>query len=268
MQQLLWLAMLLVQQVPLHVAAWNTMPRSSRLTGGSYYVPEAWRQTSTVLCDTPFFCKRSVLRGEVGTCTVCLSNLGLPASPYYGADKFTEVSPYDTVHLPPVGASLDSKEDDKKEDPGTSSSSADGNASPPSQQAEQKGSKESTHTTCPPRKEDEFELPCCKPSIDVLTGGLTVRDDVSLLETQAIRGRRHQFVGAATQGLSLVLPCCGTGPSCCRWCPENLCDALERSSRFIPELWEAVCKDVDTDETQRLSAGALIASSLLGSTLK
>ena len=48
--------------------------------------------------------------------------------------------------------------------------------------------------------------------------------------------------------MASMLPCCGTGPSCCRWC-KDICDDLERS--WIPRLWHALCADIDTDDSQK-----------------
>lgn len=49
----------------------------------------------------------------------------------------------------------------------------------------------------------------------------------------------------------LFMNCCGGGPACCRWCPEQICEALEISDEKLEPLWWALCADQDTDPSWR-----------------
>lgn len=37
------------------------------------------------------------------------------------------------------------------------------------------------------------------------------------------------------------IPCCGTLPSCCRWCPSLVCPRLDRSMHHAASLYDALC---------------------------
>lgn len=37
------------------------------------------------------------------------------------------------------------------------------------------------------------------------------------------------------------IPCCGTRPSCCRWCPSLVCPRLDRSQHHAASLYDALC---------------------------
>jgi hypothetical protein len=43
----------------------------------------------------------------------------------------------------------------------------------------------------------------------------------------------------------LGMNCCGGGPACCRWCPDQLCEYLEMSNEKLEPLWWAVCSNTD-----------------------
>jgi hypothetical protein len=53
------------------------------------------------------------------------------------------------------------------------------------------------------------------------------------------------FIKWNSENTFLGMNCCGGGPACCRWCPEQLCESLEMSSEKLEPLWWAVCSETD-----------------------
>ncbi len=225
---------------------WTTLPDELLKTPFGYQVLSDRTPTlagGVIKCDTPFLCKAAVVGDSVGSCTICEAEIGIPASPYYGADLDVEVSPYDLQHLPGVGAGSESgSQNGGSGDSGSSSGSSGSSGS---------GSSGSASEACPSRVDDEFVLPCCMPLRD-LTGTLTIKAaPTSLLEEKLrrrSRGRRRVEAGGKKHGfISSVLPCCGTGPACCRWC-KDICDDLENSVPRLQRLWWSLCNGEDSTE--------------------
>ena len=218
--------------------AWTTLPDELLKTPFGYQVLSDKTPIlpgGVVKCDTPFKCKAAVVGDSVGSCTICEAEIGIPASPYYGADTDVEVSPYDLLHLPVIGS-------ESARDSGDSGDSGDRSS----------GSRGSTSEACPSRIDDEFVLPCCMPLRD-LTGALTIKAaPTSLIEEgrQQQRLRSHRTGASETtkqEFVSSVLPCCGSGPSCCRWC-KDICDDLEKSVPRLQRLWWSLCNGEDSTE--------------------
>ena len=195
---------------------------------------------TTIRCDTPWKCKANVVANTVTSCTICPDDLGLPASPYYGADLDVEVSPYDQIHLKTISTNTEEPEVGKEEDKGAAGTEGTKALSIDEAKALEEKQKElekmDPNHGCPPRVEDEFVLPCCMPLRNVVTGELSVKPLVAasvLLEKNRLH-RLHRLRLHTTSKLqqdtvvkATLLPCCGTPMSCCRWCKE-MCDELEQ----------------------------------------
>ena len=239
-------------------ASWTTLPDELLKTKFGYQVLSDKTPTiegGKIKCDTPYMCKTAVVSDSVGSCTICEAEIGIPASPYYGADLDVEVSPYDKLHLPGFEAASESGEE-------TQSSSGSGSGSSSSSSSASLMSSSSTslmssiskavggkqnEEICPPRIDDDFVLPCCSPLRD-LTGALTIKPaptGASLVEVS--RHLRHSRSSSKQGFISSVLPCCGMGPSCCRWC-KDICDDLEDSVPSLPRLWWSLCNGADSTE--------------------
>jgi len=233
--------LIVIFSISIEVAlCWNSLPPQLLKTKTGYQILALNTETVNKLrCDTPFMCKSAVVANEIGSCTICEDELGLPASPYYGADTDVEISPYDQVHLPTfAGAGSEA---------GSEAAATDPEAVDAANKLEEKKKemeKNDPNHGCAPRIDDEFVLPCCSP-IRSLTGELSVKPvPTSLLEmlSRQHRTRSHQTF------VTSVLPCCGTGPSCCRWC-RDICDDLEDTG--VQRLWWALCNGVDQDDTEK-----------------
>jgi len=186
-----------------------------------------------VPCDTHFECKRRTEFGDIKPkCQICIEQLYLEGSRYYGASEFTEQSPVDPT--PGIDPTDENEEDDDKDNTAPNESESDGPAGEkPAKGVDKanvpKGSSGSTGPAseeCHKPEDDVFILPCCKPES---TGSAVVL--------------REKMAGS--------LPCCGGGPACCRWCPEYLCDELEHAKEIIPALWWHVCSGSDIEVTTK-----------------
>jgi hypothetical protein len=258
-----------------HVQSWNSLPDNLIKTPYGYQVLAKHTATiSNVRCDTPWKCKASVITNTIAECTICDDDLGIPASPYYGADKDMEVSPYDQVHLktfeaieePKTGEGDDSeKEESKSLMPMTTDQAA------AAKEKQRELDKLDPNYNCPPRSEDEFVLPCCSPMRDLVTGEFSVKyaADSSSPFLLEINSRRHQRTNrlrskqksstaknkgfmdtlkSAAGAVGSLLPCCGSGSSCCRWC-KDACDELEQIN--MPRLWWSLCNGADRENTEK-----------------
>eukprot|EP00946_MAST-07B_sp_MAST-7B-sp1_P001122 g1122.t1 len=147
------LSLLVASLLPSAVIPWTTLPDELLKTPFGYQVMSDTTPTiegGKIKCDTPFMCKTAVVSDSIGSCTICEAEIGIPASPYYGADLDVEVSPYDLHHLPSGGETAETSsgsEAGMTSDSGSSASSSSGSGNP----AEK----------CPSRVDDEFVLPCC-----------------------------------------------------------------------------------------------------------
>ena len=233
----------------LRTNAWNSLPPQLLKTKTGYQILTTLptEKIDALRCDTPFKCKTAVVENSIGSCTICEDELGLPASPYYGSDQDVEVSPYDQVHLPTFSESEGSEAAEEADEPPPSAdqSTEEANALEEKKKEQQQND---PNFGCAPRIDDEFVLPCCSP-IRSLTGELTIKPaPTSFLETLSRRNTKLRTNRNKLEFVSSVLPCCGTGPSCCRWC-KDICDDLEDTGN--QRLWWALCNGADTDDTEK-----------------
>jgi hypothetical protein len=181
-----------------------------------------------VPCDTHFECKRRTEFGDIKPkCQICIEQLYLEGSRYYGASEFTEESPVDPT--PGIDPSDEKKEDGDKNNAAPTDTEGEGPTGEKPAEGVDKASSGSSGPAseeCHRPEDDVFVLPCCKPES---TGSAVVL--------------REKMAGD--------LPCCGGGPACCRWCPEYLCDGLENAKEMIPALWWHVCSGSDTEVTTK-----------------
>jgi hypothetical protein len=242
------------------VNGWNSLPPNLLKTPYGYQVLAKNTATvSTIRCDTPWKCKASVALNTINSCTICDYDLGIPASPFYGADKDMEVSPYDQFHL----KTFETKEEVDKEGDDESKNEETSNLSVDEANALQKKRKEALQNdpehNCPPRNEDEFILPCCSPMRDLVTGEFRVTRQPPASQSpipmflETTNNLRKQNVGLRSTKMGggfvgSLLPCCGTGSSCCRWC-KDACDELEQIN--MPRLWWALCNGADREDTEK-----------------
>ena len=85
-------------------------------------------------------------------------------------------------------------------------------------------------------QDDAFDVPCCQPiKVDGIVKIIDPKSPADLATMSPFLADNPD------------LPCCGGGPSCCRWCPETLCDSLEKASESLPKLWWHVCSGEDTN---------------------
>jgi len=245
--------------------AWNTLPPQFLKTSFGYQVLSVNQgpKIKKLRCDTPFLCKSAVVENAIDTCLICEEKIGLPASPYYGADKDVEVSPYDQVHLPTLGEeeTTESETQDEASKPELTGEAL--IAANKKEEEEKELEKKKQHLDpnhgCPPREDDEFVLPCCTPKRS-LDGEFMVEEaPTSFLETTRVQKKRLRVngfmgdmagaaVGAAGAIGAALTPCCGTGPSCCRWC-KDICDDLENVN--MQRLWWSLCNGADRDDTEK-----------------
>jgi hypothetical protein len=176
-------------------------------------------------CDTLYNCKRDIIQHlskEKNTlrnfkCAICRDYLYTENYNLYGEDEKTEKSPFgrDNAVKRQTISRLDYKygyvrnRDDRKK------------PSPPD---------------CPANVEisdDKFVLPCCQPLKQ--NGIIKIIDPNNANDLKSVENENED------------LPCCGGGPSCCRWCPETLCDSLEKANEVLSKLWWHVCSGSDVN---------------------
>lgn len=180
-------------------------------------------------CDTLYNCKRNIiqhLEKEENTirnfkCAICKDYLYTENFNLYGEDEKTEKSVFgrnNAVRRQIVGR-LDYKYGFIKN---------------------REKRKKPPNPNCPGNVkivEDKFQLPCCQP-LKSRDGVVKIIDPESKKDLESISTDLSE---------NEDLPCCGGGPSCCRWCPETLCDSLEKASEALPKLWWHVCSGEDVN---------------------
>jgi hypothetical protein len=199
-------------------AGWRSRVKSSQDADGN--------KVYSVSCDTKFKCKAKFVEeankgnSEKEQCAICTDQLYTEGFASYGADKGTEKSAFGRYNAPMehVVGRWDYEYGFvnrlNRKDPG------------PPKDADK----------CLDKVDDSFELPCCRP-YRYPSGSLVVVDPKDAVSVAKI--------GPIT-GFDKEVKCCGGGPACCRWCPEKLCDSLEKVPENLPKLWFHVCSGEDT----------------------
>jgi hypothetical protein len=91
---------------------------------------------------------------------------------------------------------------------------------------------------CPQsRQQDDFTLPCCRPC----AGSKSVAMIRDFWPPAPGTTDEEPLSGGDS------MECCASEPSCCRWCPETVCEALEASGK-VDALWWALCRQYSADE--------------------
>jgi hypothetical protein len=179
-------------------------------------------------CDTLYNCKRDVMlhlekpKNTLNNfqCAICRDHLYTETFNLYGQDEKTEKSPFGRNNA--VRRQVISRSDykygyvlnrDTREMP--------------------------KQPDCPGDikiQDDSFDVPCCQPvKVDGIVKIIDPKSPADLATMSPFLADNPD------------LPCCGGGPSCCRWCPETLCDSLEKASESLPKLWWHVCSGEDTN---------------------
>jgi hypothetical protein len=189
-------------------------------------------------CDTKFKCKAAFAASakpgaEKMTCTVCTDQLYTGGFGAYGAADSTEKS----VFEPNSGLNSPMNTIYSKFDYVNGYVNRLGRTDPGIADAED------PNKGCFDKADDDFKLPCCRP-LKGPSGELIVVDPSKIVEnpTSTPALEIAPFLSKNTD-----LACCGGGPACCRWCPELLCDSLEKLPENLPKLWHHVCANEDTN---------------------
>ena len=100
-------------------------------------------------------------------------------------------------------------------------------------------------------EDSDFKMPCCYPCASDTTAGVMIEnkevEPVGESRVRARGGRRGAHAVRARAGKNSAKPCCGTAPACCRWCPDTVCEELEKEARGLPELWWGLCLNYTPD---------------------
>ena len=191
-----------------------------------------------ISCDTQFSCKRKIVNHVTNMdvseearsmnnfkCIVCTDYLYTEGFTLYGQGKDTEKSAFGDHNA--VRRQVVQRWDYKY-----------GYVKRVKDNAPRKKPKPSNCPASMKIADDSFELPCCQPVKD--NGGI-----LKIVDPTKKKDMEQPWIKKLLDNDS-DLACCGGGPACCRWCPETLCDSLEKSSEALPKLWWHVCSGEDT----------------------
>eukprot|EP00753_Platysulcus_tardus_P013270 PLAT365.1.p1 GENE.PLAT365.1~~PLAT365.1.p1 ORF type:complete len:538 (+),score=243.93 PLAT365.1:129-1616(+) len=231
---------------------------------------------SAAICPDPWGCKKKVLTRENECCMICTDHPFAHPEPMYDNDRIIEkgdrnpatASTFEAQDAPggsnafSMGLPSDPKPvpDFVHHQESQEKATVEG-GDKPLMSLEQYNA---LANPCPkPSEETDIHLPCCQiceqadpfarffktnEHGDMLHNEAMWPDSgMNLLEVEEMTTAAQQmgfFGGAAAGGMSSLggggKKCCGSGPACCKWCPDITCDRLERLA-YMPSLWWSVC---------------------------
>merc|ERR1711871_369371 len=254
------------------IRAWALRAKAAARAGQRATWSSDMTNPMKIQCDTAYKCKKQVALKQKRTCVICPDQLYIPTYSTYGADEFTKKSPFGRFNQAMERVQyrhVDPYEVDGKVWTGNAKKS-NGVACPPP-------SEDSFKLPCCVPKQN----PITGALVIAGKALLAMRDmqgqakgsDFLQVGAHAIHSRtlnRHRLLrrarGAAAKSREkfpipyipgidgnrgdnkyLGITCCGGGPSCCRWCPEQLCEKLEISDEVLEPLWWHVCSNTDVN---------------------
>ena len=206
---------------------------------------------SNIVCDTQYKCKEKVALNKMKCCKVCPQAVHVANErPEYGFYEYLEKDPngLSSVGVPTERAIQDFRKKQKMKYEALKA--ADPKLNP---------SLKKELTDCSIPANDDFKLPCCMPCVGEYP------NEAELKKREGFENKKQPPNGfnQRPQGPMLVagefeepldVPCCASGPSCCRWCPDLVCPRLELTKVFIEELYWSLCSQADESHRRRVQA--------------
>ena len=214
---------------------------------------------SAIVCDTEYKCKEKVALNRMKCCKVCPN--AIHTKNENSLYQFYEYLEKDPNGMSSVGEVTDRAVQDfrKKQKLKYEALKAQNPKLNPSLKKEL--------TMCPHPYVDDFKLPCCMPCVGEYPNEseLKKRDGFEN-KKQPVNGFNQRPQGpmlvAGEFEAPLDVPCCASGSSCCRWCPDMICPRLEMTKVFIEELYWSLCSGADESHRRQVQA-QLVENSMM-----